>query len=205
VGELAFALMLAVPNRLVEGHVSMSEGKWIKKELKRTELYGKTLGLVGIGNIAAEVAKRAKAFGMKVQAYDKYASRPELAEMKDSLEALVADADYVSLHLPLTDETRGMINADILGRMQDGAVLVNSGRGACVDADDVKAALESGKLRAYATDVWPSDPPPEDYPLLKAPNVLMTPHLGASSKENLMRIGEEVEAIITEFVEGGKA
>ncbi len=203
VGELAFALMLSVPNRLVEGHVSMSEGKWIKKELKRTELYGKTLGLVGIGNIATEVAKRAAAFGMKVKAYDKYVSQSDHAEMVESLEALVDGADYISLHLPLTDETRDMIDAGVIAKMKDGAVLVNTGRGGCVHAEDTKAALENGKLRAYATDVWPSDPPPEDYPLLHAPNVFMTPHLGASSKENLLRIGDEVEAIIETFVQEG--
>jgi len=203
VGELAFALMMAVPNRIVEGHNGMMEGKWLKKELKRTELFGKTLGLVGIGNIATEVAKRAAAFGMKVKAYDKYVSRSDHAEMAGSVEELVAGADYVSLHLPLTDETRGMFNAALIARMKDGAVLVNTGRGLCVNAEDVKAALESGKLRAYATDVWPSDPPPADYPLLSAPNVLMTPHIGASSKENLLRIGAEVEAIIEKFVKEG--
>ncbi len=203
VGELAFALMISVPNRLVEGHVSMSEGKWIKKELKRTELFGKTLGLVGIGNIATEMAKRAAAFGMKVKAYDKYVSQSDHAEMVENLDALVDGADYISLHLPLTDETRDMINADVIAKMKDGAVLINTGRGGCVHAEDTKAALESGKLRAYATDVWPSDPPAEDYPLLHAPNVFMTPHLGASSKENLLRIGDEVEAIIETFVKEG--
>jgi D-3-phosphoglycerate dehydrogenase len=205
VAELAFALMLAVPNRLVEGHAGMVAGKWLKKELKRTELFGKTLGLVGIGNIATEVATRAAAFGMKVTAYDKYISESAHAEMVGTLAELAAGADYISLHVPLTDETRGMIDADLIGRMKDGAVVVNTGRGACVDADAVAAALASGKLRAYATDVWPSDPPPEDYPLLKAPNVIMTPHLGASSKENLLRIGAEVEAIIGSFLEGGQA
>ena len=89
--------------------------------------------------------------------------------------------------------------------MKEGAIVVNSGRGATVDADAMKAALESGKIRAYATDVWPSDPPPADYPLLKAPNVFMTPHLGASSKENLGRIGEEVVQILQGFVKGGQS
>lgn len=205
VAELAFALMLAVPNRIVEGHTGMVEGKWLKKELKRTELFGKTLGLVGIGNIATEVATRAAAFGMKVLAYDKYVSESAHAEMVGSLEELVAAADYISLHVPLTDETCDMVNTDLIGHVKDGAVLINTGRGACVDAEAVARALRDGKLRGYATDVWPSDPPPENYPLLKAPHVVMTPHLGASSKENLLRIGEEVEQIIGSFVEGGQA
>ncbi len=205
VGELAFALMLAVPNRLIEGHNSMMQGKWIKKELKRSELYGKTLCLVGAGNIATEVARRAAAFGMKVFAYDKYVQKSAYAEMKQSISELAAVADYLSLHVPLTDETRGMINGAMIGKMKEGAVLINTCRGGCIDAEEVAAALKSGKLRAYATDVWPSDPPPADYPILKAPNVIMTPHIGASSSENLLRIGREVESIIEEFVKGGKA
>ncbi len=202
VAELAFAMMLAVPNHIVKGHQSMLEGKWIKKELKRTELNGKTLGLVGIGNIAQAVATRAAAFGMKVIAYDKYVDSSPLAAMCGTLEEMVADADYISMHLPLTDETRGMINAKIIGQMKDGAVIINTGRGLTVDADDLVAALESGKVAAYATDVWPKDPPPQDYPLLKAPNVFMSPHLGASSKENLLRIGDEVCGHIEKFLGG---
>ncbi len=204
VSELTFALMLAVPNRLIEGHNSMMQGKWIKKELKRTELYGKNLCLVGAGNIATEVAGRAAAFGMKVFAYDKYVKKSEYAEMKPNIFELAALADYLSLHVPLTDETRGMINNAVIGKMKEGAVLINTCRGGCIDAEDVATALHLGKLLAYATDVWPTDPPPADYPILKAPNVIMTPHIGASSRENLLRIGQEVESIIEEFVKGGK-
>jgi len=202
VAELAFALMIAVPNHIVKANDSMREGKWIKKELKRTELHGKTLGLVGIGNIAQAMATRAAAFGMKVIAYDKYVDNSPLATMCGTLEEMVADADYISMHLPLTDETRGMINEKIIGLMKDGVVIVNTGRGLTVDADDLVAALESGKVAAYATDVWPKDPPPADYPLLKAPNVVMSPHLGASSKENLLRIGDEVCDHIKKFLGG---
>jgi len=205
VSELTFALMLAVPNRLIEGHNSMMQVKWIKKELKRTELYGKTLCLVGAGNIATEVARRAAAFGMKVFAYDKYVQKSEYAEMKQNISELTAVADYLSLHVPLTDETRGMINSTVIDKMKEGAVLINTCRGGCINAEDVAAALRLGKLRAYVTDVWPTDPPPDDYPILKAPNVIATPHIGASSRENLLRIGQEVESIIEEFVKGGKA
>jgi D-3-phosphoglycerate dehydrogenase len=182
--------------------MGMTEGKWLKKDLKRDELYGKTLGLVGVGNIGSEVAKRARAFGMNVKAFDKFIDSSDWAELVPDLDSLVDGADYISLHLPLTDETLGMINADVIAKMKPGARLINTGRGGCIDADAVVAALDSGQLAAYATDVWPSDPPPEDYPILKAPNVLMTPHLGASSRENLLRIGDEVEAIITQFNEG---
>jgi D-3-phosphoglycerate dehydrogenase len=204
VAELAFAMMLAVPNRLVEAHNSTAAGQFLKKELKRTELFGKTLGLIGIGNIAREVAKRATAFGMKVNYYDPFVASSDVATAKPTLEALVADADYISMHTPFTPETDGMINAAVIAKMKKGVVIVNTGRGKCVNAADMVAALTSGQVGTYATDVWPSDPPPADYPILKAPNVLMAPHLGASTKENLGRIGEEVQTILAGYVNGGK-
>jgi D-3-phosphoglycerate dehydrogenase len=194
--------MICVPCHVITAHKGMEQGQWLKKELKRTELYGKILCLVGMGNIAVEVAKRAKAFGMKVVAYRKSGQPSQHAEVRASLAEAVADADYISIHTPLTDETREMINASVIKNMKDGVVVVNTGRGNCVAAEDVAAALESGKIAAYATDVWPTDPPPDDYPLLKAPNVIMVPHLGASSKENLLRIGEEVFTIIDEYMKG---
>ena len=198
VAEMAMAFMVAIPARLIEAHTSMKEGKFLKSELKRTELFQKTLGLVGAGNIATEVAKRALAFGMEIIAYDPYLKEHPIARLV-GLEELAAKADVISLHLPLTDETRGMVNAALLAKMKDGLILINTGRGKCIVDADVAAALHSGKLRAYGTDVWPSDPPPVDCPLLGAPNVIMAPHLGANSKENLGRIGDEVVLILQEF------
>lgn len=199
VAEMAMAFMVAIPARLIEAHVSMKEGKFLKSELKRTELFKKTLGLVGAGAIASEVALRAQAFGMTVLAYDPYLKEHPVAQLVGSLDELVAKADVLSLHTPLTDETRGMVNAALIAKMKDGVILVNTGRGKCVNEPDLAAALASGKVRAYGTDVWPSDPPPADCPLLTAPNVFMAPHLGASSKENLGRIGDEVVAILKDF------
>ncbi|MCD4750258.1 MAG: hypothetical protein K8R59_12880 [Thermoanaerobaculales bacterium] len=198
VAEIAFALMIAVPTRLVEGHVSMSGKQWIKKQLKRTELMGKTLGLIGAGNIGTEVARRAIAFGMKVIAFDPVLKSHDCAELVDK-ETLFAEADYLSMHVPLIDSTRGMINTESIKTMKDGVVIVNTARGKCVVEEDMVAALESGKVRAYATDVWYSDPPSDDCPLYEAPNVIMTPHLGASSKENLLRIGDVVVSILEKF------
>ncbi len=198
VAELTMALMLAVPNRIVEGHNSMKEGKWIKKELKRTELFQKTLGLLGVGLIGTEVARRAAAFGMKVVAYDPFVQSHPVAEMK-SLDDVLASADYISMHTPLTDQTKGMVNAAMIDKMKDGVILVNTGRGKVVAEEDLAGALASGKVRAYATDVWHSDPPDPSSPLLSAPNVLMTPHIGASSKENLLRIGDIIVDIISGF------
>ncbi len=198
VAELAFAHMLAVPNRLVEAHNSMVEGKWEKKQFKRTELMGKTLGLIGIGRIASELGKRANAFGMNVVAFDPYVDQSDVAEMK-TLDEVLAESDYISLHVPFTEETKGLINKETIGKMKDGVVIINTGRGKCVVEEDVAEALKSGKIGTYANDVWYSDPPPPECPLLTAPNVQLTPHLGASSKENLLRIGDIIVDIISNF------
>lgn len=199
VAELAFALMIAVPTRIVEGHMGMKEGKWLKKELGRTELLGKTLGMIGVGNIGTEVAKRAKAFGMTVIANDPQKATHEHAEMV-SFEELLTRSDYISINAPLTDTTRNIIRTETIARMKDGVILVNTARGKIVNEVDLTAALESGKVRSYATDVWYSDPPASDSPLLTAPNVVMTPHIGASSDENMLRIGDVVVRIIRDFV-----
>ena len=198
VAELAFALMLAVPNRLIDAHNSMAAGQWNKKELKRSELMGKTLGLIGVGRIGTALAIRARAFGMNVIGYDNLVIASDYVELK-TLDEVLAKSDYISLHVPLTCDTESMINKSLIEKMKDGVVIINTGRGKCVNADDVVEALKSGKIKTYAVDVWPSDPPPEDYPILKAPNVLMTPHIGASTKENLLRIGDIVVKIIEEF------
>jgi D-3-phosphoglycerate dehydrogenase len=199
VAELAFALMLSLPNHLVRADQSMHEGQWLKKELARTELYGKTLGVLGMGRIGVEVAKRAAAFGMKVIAYDPYVDSSEYAEMKPTLKEVLNASDYVSDHMPLTDETRGLINKDTLEEFKDGAYLVNTGRGRTVVEEDVAEALRSGKLAGFGNDVWYSDPPART-PLHDAPNVVMAPHIGASSKENLLRIGDIITEIISEYV-----
>ena len=191
VAELAMALMLAAPNKLLEGHNSMQEGKWLKNELKRTELYQKTLGLLGVGRIGSEVAKRARAFDMRVLAFDPYVTKMDLCELKP-LDEVLAKSDYLSLHMPLTDETRNFVNAERIGKMKKGVIIINTGRGKCIDEAALSKALEEGKVACYATDVWMSDPPPPESPLLKAPRVIQLPHIGASTKENLLRIGDIV-------------
>ena len=198
VAELAFALMLSIPNRIVEAHNSMAKGEWAKKQMKRSELMGKTLGLIGVGRIGTVMANRARAFGMQVIGYDKYVTYSDLVELK-SFDEVLSRADYLSLHVPYCEETDCMINVKTIAKMKDGVVIVNTARGKCVKEDDMVDALQSGKVKAYATDVWYSDPPPEDCPLLKAPNVIMTPHIGASTKENLLRIGDQIVEILKEF------
>lgn len=198
VAELAMALMLAVPNRLIEAHNTTKAGQFLKKELKRTELYHKTLGLVGAGLIGTEVARRALAFGMHVIAHDHYIANHALADLVE-LDELYAESDYISLHTPLTPETKGMLNKQAFDKMKQGVVIVNTARGKLVVEEDLVAALNSGKVRAYATDVWFSDPPDPACPLLSAPNVFMAPHIGASSKENLLRIGDIIVDILSKY------
>lgn len=198
VAEMTFALMLAVPSRLCEAHITMREGRWAKKELKRTELCGKTLGLIGAGNIGTDVGRRAAAFGMQVLAYDPLVKSHEVAKLVPLTE-LFESADYISLHVPLTNDTKGMINRETIAAMKDGVVIVNTARGQCVVEEDMAEALTSGKVRGYGTDVWYSDPPDQSCPLLRAPNVVMSPHIGASSVENMQRIGEVVVKILEDF------
>jgi len=200
VAELAMALMISVPTRLVEGHLGMKDRKWLKKSLKRTELMGKTLGLIGAGNIGTEVARRAQAFGMMVIAHDPVIDTHEIVELV-SFDELLGRSDYLSLHVPLVDSTRGMIDSGAISKMKDGVIIVNTARGGCIVEADMVDALKSGKVRAYAVDVYLSDPPADDCPLYDAPNVIMTPHIGASSKENMLRIGDVAVDIISSFIE----
>jgi len=135
---------------------------------------------------------------MKIIAYDPFVKSSDVAEMKSDLTQVLSEADYISLNMPQTDDTLGMINKSTLASCKDGAYIINSGRGKCVLEEDVAAALKEGKLAGYATDVWYSDPP-VDSPLADAPNVIMTPHIGASTKENLLRIGEIIDKLIGEY------
>ncbi len=199
VAELAFTLMISITNHVAKADKSMHEGKWLKKEMKRTELYQKTLGIIGMGRIGSELAKRAGAFGMSVVAYDPFVDSSDFAEMKPAMKDVFKVSDYVSLHLPLTDETKGLINSQTLKDFKDGAYLINTGRGKTIVEEDVAEALKSGKLKAFGNDVWYSDPP-ENSVLMDAPNVIMIPHLGASTNENLLRIGDIIEELIGDYI-----
>ena len=202
VAELAFALMISVPNHIPFYDSTMKKGEWMKST-KRTELYGKTLCLLGMGNIAKQVAIRARAFGMKVVAYDKYVEASDLAEMM-GLEDAVRNADFISMHLPYTPETDKMLSASLIGKMEKAPVIINTGRGKCVDEQAVAEALKEGKLSWFCTDVYSSEPPAADNPLLGCENVTLTPHVGANSVENLLRIGEEVCETIGRYQKEGK-
>lgn len=198
VAELAFAMMIALPNNLVKAHNSMKEGKWLKSELERTELMGKTLGILGMGRIGTALAIRARAFRMRILAWRPLVYFSDFAIIRNQLEEVLSESDYISMHMPLVETTRGIINKNTLAYMKKGACLINTGRGECVVEEDVADALQKGYLGGYATDVWYADPPVNS-PLMNAPNTLLLPHIGAATKENMLRIGEIIEKIIQEY------
>lgn len=199
VAELAFALMIALPNHVVRADTSMRQNQWLKKELKRTELYGKTLGILGLGRIGIALAVRASAFKMDVLGWHADVNFTDFARICANKEEVLREADFVSLHMPLLHSTKHIINKDTLALMKDGAYLINTARGKLICEEDVVDALKRGKLAGYATDVWDSDPP-GDSPLFDAPNTLFAPHIGASTRENMQRIGIVIERIISEYV-----
>ncbi len=199
VAELVITHMLAIQHNLIRAHNTTKNGEWIKKQLKGNELYRKTLGLIGIGRIAREVFKRAKVFEMNIIACDPYVCYDECKEV--NMDELYETSDFISLHVPLTDETREMINKDSIAKMKDGVIIINTARGKLINEADLAEALKSGKVKYAGLDVYESEPPVGS-PLLEVDNVLLTPHLGAQTHENMDRIGEQVVDIIREFVQG---
>ncbi len=197
VAEHTFGLMIAAVRNHGQANLSMKEHKWEKKKLSGTELYGKILGVIGIGRIGQEVAKRALAFGMKVMTYDVMDVETDLDVKKVGFEELIGLADIITLHLPLTDKTKHMISDREFEKMKDGVILVNASRGGTVDEGALLRAIEAGKIRAAALDVFEKEPP-EDFTLINHPSVIATPHIGAAAKEGQKRAGMEVVSILRE-------
>lgn len=204
VAEFAFAFMLSTASKICFYDNTMKKGEWAKKT-KRSELYGKTLALLGYGNIPKQVALRAKAFGMNVLAYDPYVKEAENAALVPTLEEAVKNADYISMHLPYTAETDKIMNAALIEKMEKCPVVINTGRGKTVDEAAMAQALKSGKVSWFCADVYSSEPPVKgENPLLDCENVTLSPHVGANSNENLLRIGQEVYDTIDMMVKEGK-
>ena len=204
VAEMAFAFMLSTASRICFYDRTMKEGEWAKKT-KRSELCGKTLTLLGYGNIPRQLAVRAKAFGMNVQAYDPYVKEAENATLIADLGEAVREADYISMHLPYTPDTDKLLDAALIAKMEKCPVIINTGRGKTVDEQAVADALNSGKIAWFCTDVYSTEPPVKgENPLLDCSNVTLSPHVGANSTENLLRIGQEVYDTIARLVEEGR-
>ena len=197
VAEGALALMLALVKRLPELGDAVREGRWsARDELELGDLDGATLGIVGYGRIGRELADLARGLGMRVLAYD-----PLVDEASTPLDVLFAESDVVSLHAPLTDETRGLVNRETLARAKPGLILVNTSRGGLVSSlDDLLEALESGRVGAVGLDVFAEEPPDVSHPLFSHPRVLVTPHaLGMTrrSRERIFReMAEGVAAVL---------
>jgi len=202
VAEHTFGLMLSMARSLVRAHSTMAAGKWEKKSLQGTELRGKTLGIVGLGRVGVEVSRRAQAFGMKVVAHDPYVA-PSLAQQLNvamvPLDDLFAQSDYITLHVGLTPQTQGMINADAIGKMKKGAKLVNCARGELLNEAAVVEALQSGQLGGAALDVY-SHEPVKDSPLATLPNVILTPHIAGSTHEAQEAVGVQVALQVREYL-----
>ncbi|MBX6364231.1 MAG: phosphoglycerate dehydrogenase [Gemmatimonadetes bacterium] len=196
VAELFYGAMISLLRHLPRAATSMREGRWDRSKLLGSELRGRTLGIVGVGRIGGEVATRAHAFGVDVVGYDPYVpeSRFEVlrARRAPTLDALLEQSDIVTIHTPLTDETRGMIGRREIGRMRPGAILVNMARGGIVDDAALLDALHSGHLGGAVLDVFSTEPLPADHPLRSAPNVFLSPHIGASTAEAQRNVAVEV-------------
>lgn len=184
--EHTFGMMLALVRHLPAAHDSLAAGRWDRKLYVGTELRGKTLGLIGFGRVGQAVARRALAFEMTVIAYDPYVSAETAAEMGVELvdlETLYARSDFISLHSVISDETRGLINAESLGKMKSGVRLVNAARGSLIVSADLAEAIRNGQVAGAAIDVYEEEPPGADHPLIGLENVIHTPHLGASTTD----------------------
>ncbi|HUF50343.1 MAG TPA: phosphoglycerate dehydrogenase [Longimicrobiales bacterium] len=204
--ELTCALILACVRRIPQADRSMKAGEWDRKSFTGTELYGKTLGLVGAGRIGGEVARRARAFGMTVCAYDPYLPTDRARALDIELLALddvIERADVLSLHVPLTETTRGLIGAERLARMKRGAIIVNAARGGVIDEHALADALRAGQIAGAGLDVYADEPLPAGHVLRSVPNIVLTPHLGASTEEAQHNVALEIaDAVRAALAEG---
>ncbi len=189
VAELALGMMFAISRRLPKADAGMKGGKWLKKELTGSELSGKTLGIVGLGRIGSSLALKAKALGMVILFYDPHSCSSALGKCV-GIDEIFTSSDFVSLHVPATPQTQGMVNANMLGKMKKTAVLVNTARGSLVDEDALYAALTEGRIGGACLDVYSQEP--YSGKLCGLGNVLLTPHIAGSTAEAQMRIGLEL-------------
>jgi D-3-phosphoglycerate dehydrogenase / 2-oxoglutarate reductase len=204
--EHTMALLLALARNIPQAHASLTGGAWERSKFSGTELYAKTLGILGFGRIGQLVAQRARGFGMHVIAFDPYVSAERYRELgvekAESSDDLYAAADFLTLHLPNTPDTKGWLDAEALAKCKDGVRVLNVARGPLVVEADLKAALESGKVGGAALDVF-SEEPATDNPLVGQPNVIVTPHLGASTAEATDRAGYQAAEQVVAALTGG--
>ena len=206
--ELAVALLLALARKIPQADASLRAGKWERKKFVGTEIYGKTVGVVGLGKIGRSVAQRMRSFETQIVAYDPFAT-PESARRVGaelvSLDELYRRSDFITIHVPLNNDTRGMIGAAQLGQMKDGVRIVNCARGGIVDEAALADAIKSGKVGGAAFDVFSKEPPESDNPLLSLTENVITPHLGASTEEAQVNVAIDISEQIGDVLQGKPA
>lgn len=205
--EHAICLLLSLLRHIPKATASMKQGKWEKKQLQGTEMCGKTFAVIGLGNIGKIVAKLGLGLQMKVVAFDPFLSAADAESLGVellSMDQLLGRADFISIHTPLTDKTRGLISKAEFDKMKPGAFLVNAARGGIVDEDACLAALQSDTLAGAAFDVYVEEPAPADHPLVMHQRVVCTPHLGASTAEAQIKVAVEVAEQMVLYAEKGE-
>ncbi len=205
--EFTFGLMLALSRQIPSAHISMLERRWDRTLFKGVELYGKVLGIIGLGKIGLEVAKRAQAFGMKVMAFDPLIESEVFEStgvVQHDLKEIFLLSDYVSIHVPLNEHTRDLVGPEHFENCKQGLWLINAARGGVVDEEALYQALKTGKLAGAAIDVFEKEPPREN-PLIGLENVISTPHLGASTFEAQERVAEQIAERVADFLQHGTA
>jgi D-3-phosphoglycerate dehydrogenase len=203
--EHTMAMLLALCRDIPEAHASVKRGEWTRSKFMGVELDGKTLGVIGLGRIGTRVTTRARSFGMRVIAYDPYVSDTvyeKVGATKVSFDELLAQADVITVHTPMTDETRSMIGREQIAKMRDGVIVLNIARGGIYEEGALADALNSGKISGAAVDVYVEEPPTPDHPLLNAKNIILSPHIGANTIEAQDRVALQTAEMVVEALRG---
>ncbi|WP_270179097.1 phosphoglycerate dehydrogenase [Alkalihalobacillus sp. CinArs1] len=203
--EHTFAMMASLARNIPQGTNSLKNGKWMRKQYVGTELNRKTLGIIGLGRIGTELSRRARAFGMQVMVFDPFLTNDRADKLDVAsvdIDELLEQSDFITVHTPLTENTRGLINGETLAKTKKGVFLINCARGGIIDEDSLIPYLDSGHIGGVALDVFESEPPREDHPLLKYDQVIVTPHLGASTKEAQLNVAAQVADEVQLYLSG---
>jgi D-3-phosphoglycerate dehydrogenase len=203
--EHTMAMLLALCRNIPEAHASVKRGEWTRSKFMGTELDGKTLGVIGLGRIGTRVTARARGFNMRVVAYDPFIADSvfeRVSAQRVTLEQLLAQADVITVHTPMTDETRGMIGTAEIAKMKDGVIVLNIARGGIYEEAALAEALNSGKIGGAAVDVYEDEPPGKDHPLLNAKNIVLSPHIGANTIEAQDRVAVQTAEMVVEALRG---
>lgn len=203
--EHTMAMLLSLCRNIPEAHASVKRGEWTRSKFMGIELDGKTLGIIGLGRIGTRITTRARAFGMRVIAYDPFIADSvfeRVGAARMTLDQLLAQSDVITVHTPLTDETRGLLGTNEIAKMKDGVIALNIARGGIWNEQALADALNSGKVAGAAVDVYEEEPPSKDHPLLNAKNIILSPHIGANTIEAQDRVAVQTSEMVIEALRG---